>query len=97
MDPSYFLHGSHPTSLVKLILLGPRFAPRHHLARHKQVIEELKHIYMTKIRPVEERYKFDEFYSPLLNPVDFDAPPMVLMMGQYSVGKTSFIRLVTSR
>ena len=63
----------------------------------QEVIEELKQIYMAKIRPVEEQYKFDEFYSPLLNPVDFDAPPMVLMMGQYSVGKTSFIRYLLER
>jgi hypothetical protein len=54
----------------------------------EEVIEELKHIYMTRIRPVEELYKFDEFYSPLLNPVDFDAPPMVLMMGQVRYGHT---------
>lgn len=27
-----------------------------------------------------------------MNPADFEAKPMVLIVGQYSVGKTSFIR-----
>jgi septin family protein len=27
-----------------------------------------------------------------MSPSDFDAKPMVLILGQYSVGKTSFIR-----
>ncbi|CAM9541226.1 unnamed protein product, partial [Choristocarpus tenellus] len=44
------------------------------------------------ILPLEESSKFSHFHSPPLNPADFDAKPMVLIVGQYSVGKTSFIR-----
>ena len=35
--------------------------------------------------------------SPALNEPDFDAKPMVLLVGQYSTGKTSFIRYLLER
>ena len=35
---------------------------------------------------------YDKFYETLMNDNDFEAKPMVLLIGQYSVGKTSFIR-----
>eukprot|EP01129_Flabellula_baltica_P007467 TRINITY_DN2909_c0_g1_i3.p1 TRINITY_DN2909_c0_g1~~TRINITY_DN2909_c0_g1_i3.p1 ORF type:complete len:479 (+),score=132.73 TRINITY_DN2909_c0_g1_i3:77-1513(+) len=38
-----------------------------------------------------------EFYSPLLREGDFDKKPIVLMLGQYSVGKTSFIEYVLGK
>ena len=38
------------------------------------------------------RFKFPDFHSPSITQTDFDAKPMVLLMGQYSTGKTSFIR-----
>ena len=37
-----------------------------------------------------QAYKFGEFYSPIMNDGDFDAKPMVLLIGQYSTGKTSW-------
>lgn len=46
---------------------------------------------------VEKRYKYDEFHGPTLRGSDFDAKPMVLLMGQYSVGKTSFIEWLLRR
>jgi len=61
------------------------------------VTDGLKSLYRQRIRPVEEAYKFGEFYSPLMNDGDFDAKPMVLLIGQYSVGKTSFIRYLLGR
>lgn len=48
--------------------------------------------YSEKMRPIEETYMYDKFYETLMNDVDFEAKPMVLLIGQYSVGKTSFIR-----
>lgn len=56
------------------------------------VAEGLKMTYKTKLLPLEEQYQFSEFVSPQLNDPDFDAKPMVLLVGQYSTGKTSFIR-----
>lgn len=45
-----------------------------------------------QILPLEESSRYAHFHSPPLNPADFEAKPMVLIVGQYSVGKTSFIR-----
>mmetsp|Transcript_1082 Transcript_1082/g.2543 ORF Transcript_1082/g.2543 Transcript_1082/m.2543 type:complete len:574 (-) Transcript_1082:103-1824(-) len=58
----------------------------------------LKTIYRKVVLPVEKRYRYDYFYeSPLLTDVEFDAKPQVLLIGQYSVGKTSFIRYLLGR
>jgi EH domain-containing protein 1 len=62
-----------------------------------KVIQGLKQLYKAHIRPVEELYNFGQFHSPSLEDSDFDAPPMVLMLGQYSVGKTSFIKYLLER
>lgn len=59
--------------------------------------DTLKVLYRTKMLPLEQAYKFDAFHSPFLTAADFDASPMVLLVGQYSVGKTSFIRYLTER
>lgn len=52
----------------------------------------LKALYTKKLLPLEESYKFHDFHSPSLTDSDFDAKPMVLLVGQYSTGKTTFIR-----
>ncbi|KAF0727778.1 hypothetical protein AaE_009503 [Aphanomyces astaci] len=57
----------------------------------KAVTEGLKKMYISKIKPLEKKFAFEEFHSPLLSEADFDAKPTILMIGQYSVGKTSFI------
>ncbi|PWA27860.1 hypothetical protein CCH79_00000097 [Gambusia affinis] len=59
------------------------------------VSDGLKKLYKTKLLPLEESYKFHEFHSPSLEDADFDNKPMVLLVGQYSTGKTSFIRFNT--
>jgi GTPase SAR1 family protein len=56
------------------------------------VTEGLKKLYRTKLLPLEEAYKFHDFHSPALDDPDFDAKPMVLLVGQYSTGKTTFIK-----
>ncbi|KAJ6666851.1 hypothetical protein lerEdw1_018853 [Lerista edwardsae] len=56
------------------------------------VSEGLKKLYKTKLLPLEDYYKFHEFHSPALEDADFDNKPMVLLVGQYSTGKTTFIR-----
>lgn len=61
------------------------------------VIADLKKLYNEKIRPVEEKYMFDSFHSPSLRDADFDAKPIVLLIGQYSTGKTSFIEYLLER
>lgn len=56
------------------------------------VVEGLKKIYKTKLLPLEEQYKFHDFHSPPLDDPDFDSKPMILLIGQYSTGKTTLIR-----
>lgn len=56
------------------------------------IFEGLKKLYRTKVLPLEMSSKFAHFGSPPMSPSDFDAKPMVLVLGQYSVGKTSFTR-----
>ena len=59
---------------------------------YTNVAEGLRQVYKSKLLPLEETYKFHEFHSPPLDDSDFSAKPMVLLVGQYSVGKTTFIR-----
>ncbi|KAK6620722.1 3-hydroxyisobutyryl-CoA hydrolase [Polyplax serrata] len=58
------------------------------------VIEGLKEIYKKKLLPLEENHYFHEFHSPKLNDPDFDAKPFILLMGQYSTGKTTLIKYI---
>lgn len=61
------------------------------------VVEGLKRLYKSKILPLEEFYSFHEFHSPPLEDADFDAKPMILLVGQYSTGKTTFIKYLLER
>jgi len=59
---------------------------------YEGVSEGLKNIYRQKLLPLEKEYNFHDFHSPALDDPDFDAKPMVMLVGQYSTGKTTFIR-----
>lgn len=63
----------------------------------ENVIGELKKIYRQKLLPLEDFYQFHNFHSPKLEDPDFDAKPMILLVGQYSTGKTTFIRYLLER
>ncbi|XP_021294281.1 EH domain-containing protein 2-like isoform X2 [Herrania umbratica] len=56
------------------------------------IIDGLKRLYIEKLKPLEVTYRFNDFESPLLTNSDFDAKPMVMLLGQYSTGKTTFIK-----
>ncbi|XP_075482088.1 EH domain-containing protein 1-like [Primulina tabacum] len=56
------------------------------------IIDGLKKLYVQKLKPLEVTYQFNDFVSPLLTNSDFDAKPMVMLLGQYSTGKTTFIK-----
>lgn len=61
--------------------------------RTNMITARLKAIYRKSILPIEKRYRYDFFFeSPFMSDVEFDAKPQVMLVGQYSVGKTSFIR-----
>jgi len=68
-----------------------------HDASLTSVAEGMKRLYRAKLLPLERRYLFNEFHSPLMQDADFDALPMILLVGQYSTGKTTFIRHLLER
>ncbi|CAL1571026.1 unnamed protein product [Knipowitschia caucasica] len=58
----------------------------------RTVTEGLKTLYRKKLLPLEQYYGFHDFHSASLEDADFDNKPMVLVVGQYSTGKTTFIK-----
>jgi len=61
------------------------------------IIEAIKGIYKNKMKPLEIMYDFPKFYSPCMNDIDFESLPIVMLMGQYSTGKTTFIKYLLER
>ena|SRR5438034_4660015 len=61
------------------------------------ILESLKKIYNNKIKPLETTYNFEGFHSQSLTDSDIEAKPIVLLMGQYSTGKTTFIKYLLER
>lgn len=64
---------------------------------YESVVLGLKSIYREKLLPLEQHYQFHDFHSPQLDDPDFDAKPMILLVGQYSTGKTTFIQYLLER
>eukprot|EP00127_Corallochytrium_limacisporum_P002458 Clim_evm15s128 gene=Clim_evmTU15s128 len=64
---------------------------------YSKVVDGLKKLYKKNLQPLEEQYLFHGFHSPLLSEADFESKPTVLLIGQYSTGKTSFIRYILGR
>lgn len=65
--------------------------------KYEFLLDELKRVYKNKIRPLETTYHFEAFHSAPLTARDIDAKPMVLLIGQYSTGKTTFIRHILGK
>mmetsp|Transcript_57304 Transcript_57304/g.161851 ORF Transcript_57304/g.161851 Transcript_57304/m.161851 type:complete len:537 (+) Transcript_57304:39-1649(+) len=61
------------------------------------VTDGLQQLYQDKLLPFEKASRFHEFYSPELADADFASKPMVLLIGQYSTGKSTFIRHLLGR
>ena len=62
-----------------------------------KLTDRLAKLYSTRVLPLERDFLFDKFYSPSYTDATFSAKPMVLMLGQYSTGKTTFIRHLIGR
>ena len=56
------------------------------------IAEKTEILYRDKLLPLEECYQFHAFHSPPLTTADFRAKPIVLLIGEYSTGKTTFIQ-----
>ncbi|KAI5701113.1 hypothetical protein M8J76_005532 [Diaphorina citri] len=61
------------------------------------VADGLKSVYKNKLLPLEEKYLFHEFHSPKLTDQDFDAKPLIMLIGQYSTGKTTLIKYLLGK
>lgn len=61
------------------------------------VLDGLKSMYKKCLLPLEETYNFHDFHSPKLGDADFDNKPMVMLIGQYSTGKTTFIKYLLEK
>jgi hypothetical protein len=72
--------------------LFKRKKPKFDVNAYDNILEGVKQVYREKVRHLEEQYLTNFFHYPLLNDRDWDAKPMVLLVGQYSTGKTSFIK-----
>lgn len=55
-------------------------------------IAELKNLYKEKLLPIEKQYLFQKFGHTEILDAELAAKPNVLLVGQYSTGKTTFIR-----
>ncbi|KAI8341448.1 P-loop containing nucleoside triphosphate hydrolase protein [Chlamydoabsidia padenii] len=62
-----------------------------------QIIDDVKRIYKSKIKPLEVTYNFEGFHSSPLTEADIEAKPIVLLIGQYSTGKTTFINYLLDK
>lgn len=56
------------------------------------VVQELKTLYTETLLDIEQKYFFSKFFFPEILPSELEAKPTVLLVGQYSTGKTSFIK-----
>ena len=70
---------------------------REHTDIFMNVTEGLQSCYRDKMLPCEKSTLFHQCYAPPLTDGDFAAKPMVLLMGQYSTGKSTFIRHLLER
>ncbi|KAJ2893884.1 hypothetical protein IWW38_002747 [Coemansia aciculifera] len=58
---------------------------------YQETVRQLQKTYAKKIKPLEQAYCFEGFHSAPLTPQDIGSKPMVLLLGQYSTGKTTFV------
>lgn len=63
----------------------------------KDIVTKLQILYKSKLRPLEQMFEFPRFHSESLTDTDLSAKPIVLLVGGYSVGKTSFIKYLLER
>jgi len=61
------------------------------------LVEGLHRFYNEVALPIELHTSFHEFFSPGLSENEFKAKPIVLFLGQYSTGKTTFLEYLLGR
>ncbi|KAJ3024154.1 EH domain-containing protein 1 [Thoreauomyces humboldtii] len=71
---------------------GSPSTPNANKNEYSDIVDGLKSIYKNKIKPLEQTYNFEQFHSPYLTDADIEAKPMVLIIGGYSTGKSTFVK-----
>ncbi|CAH8458219.1 unnamed protein product [Heterobilharzia americana] len=66
--------------------------PKDDNSNFETVVDGLKQLYDKRLKPLEVTYLFPQFHSPTLDSGEFSCKPMLLLLGQYSTGKTTFIK-----
>ncbi|THG16672.1 hypothetical protein TEA_011388 [Camellia sinensis var. sinensis] len=89
-DPE--LNGSLPQSSSANWFTSTKSTKKVPISSVTSIVDGLKKLYIQKLKPLEVTYRFNDFESPLLTNSDFDVKPMVMLLGQYSTGKTTFIK-----
>lgn len=56
------------------------------------VSAQLKELYKANVRPVEAAYRYDQYCDKPIPDGEFDAKPIILVLGQAATGKSTFIR-----
>jgi GTP-binding protein EngB required for normal cell division len=71
--------------------------PQQNVKAFSSITEGLQRIYREQMLPMEREMLFNQFYSAELTDADFASKPMVMLIGQYSTGKSTFIRHLLGR
>ncbi|XP_049992131.1 sarcalumenin [Alexandromys fortis] len=58
---------------------------------HQAVLQRLRKIYHTSIKPLEQSYKYNELRQHEITDGEITSKPMVLFLGPWSVGKSTMI------
>jgi GTP-binding protein EngB required for normal cell division len=58
----------------------------------KKIATDLKKLYKNYLRKFEEKFQFHEFHDSPIDEAYFESKATVLLIGQYSVGKSTFIK-----
>lgn len=60
-----------------------------------EVVQRLLGLYKHRLKAVERKCEFGHFHFEEITDVELEARPQVLLIGQYSTGKTSMVRWLT--
>lgn len=83
----------------------PQFVDKRTLLEYMKAVDgdsgplakELKQCYDKKLKPFEEFYNFSTFHEPPLDDAFFYSKPIILLIGQYSSGKSTFVRYLIDK
>ncbi|KAL9147298.1 hypothetical protein ABFS82_13G164700 [Erythranthe guttata] len=77
------------SSLAASWFSSSKSAKKISLSSVTSIVDGLKRLYIQKLKPLKQPISLTTLFLPHC---DFDAKPMVMLLGQYSTGKTTFIK-----